>query len=539
MANTPAGAAGKTLLERKLGWYFFLISLLATMLSLGGTLYYDVTRQQKAIDGTISRAAAYVASMPGVSAMLADGFPDGDVISDLDAFAESMPDINVILVCDTEGLRFYHTDRHTSGDTVLEGDEDAILSGAAPYITTGYGTAGTQRRAFNAVTDAGGNITGYCMASIFSKSITDRIQAILLVHAVILAAVVLAGSFLSQVIIRSLRSSLMGFHPEELLNMYIRQDEVLNAVEEGMVATDGDGNILFANLRARRLLSGAERSLAGRPLRALFPETMWEEVIRSGEPVHNRSQEISGRNILVTEIPIKSGRRAPGGVLTLFMDRTETLRLSDELSGTRSMLDTLRAFNHEFLNKLHVILGYLQLGDTERAIKFITNSTLVTSQSIRHTADCIRVTSICALVIGKMMHAAELGILLTLSPDSICRDEELIIPPEDCVTIIGNLLENAIEELTLKPESEDREIHLSIHCRRDCNIFICEDTGGGISPELLDRIMEYGVSSKGENRGTGLYLIQNILTRCGGDISIDTEAGEGTCFTLTFTRKGD
>ena len=47
------------------------------------------------------------------------------------------------------------------------------------------------------------------------------------------------------------------------------------------------------------------------------------------------------------------------------------------------MLDTLRAFNHEFLNKLHVILGYLQTGQTEEAIKFIINSNLVSSQSIR------------------------------------------------------------------------------------------------------------------------------------------------------------
>ena len=75
------------------------------------------------------------------------------------------------------------------------------------------------------------------------------------------------------------------------------------------------------------------------------------------------------------------------------------------------------------------------------------NTSLVTSQSIRETADCIRVSHLCALIIGKMMHAAELGILLTVTHDSFCREEDLLLSPEDYATILGNLLENAIDEL--------------------------------------------------------------------------------------------
>ena len=210
------------------------------------------------------------------------------------------------------------------------------------------------------------------------------------------------------------------------------------------------------------------------------------------------------------------------------------------------MLDTLRAFNHEFLNKLHIILGYLQTGEIQQAMNFITNSSLVSSQSVRETANCIRVPKICALVIGKMMHAAELGIRLQVSTDSTCRDHDLLIPVEGFVTILGNLMENAIEELshdhTASPDvihasESPREIHIGIYCRPDVNIITCEDTGRGIQPELLDHIFEKGVSSKGENRGTGLFLVHELMEEYGGTIDIDTEPGEGTCFTLTFTRK--
>lgn len=217
-------------------------------------------------------------------------------------------------------------------------------------------------------------------------------------------------------------------------------------------------------------------------------------------------------------------------------DRTEMEALSDELSGAKSMLDTLRAFNHEFLNKLHVILGYLQTGETEKAISFIVNSNLVSSQAVRQTADCLRESNICALVIGKMMHAAELGILLSVSHDSRCAEKDLLMPVNSYITILGNLLENAIEELSAC-QKEVREITLGVYISPGCSIITCEDTGRGIPPELLEHIYEKGVSSKGAGRGTGLFLIHQIIEEYGGEISIDTEEGEGTFFTLTFVRK--
>lgn len=135
-----------------------------------------------------------------------------------------------------------------------------------------------------------------------------------------------------------------------------------------------------------------------------------------------------------------------------------------------------------------------------------------------------------------MMHAAELGILLSVSPDSRCVEKDLLLPTDSYITIIGNLLENAIEELS-GCGKEILEITLGIHCSPGCTIITCEDTGGGIPDALLAHIYEKGVSSKGTGRGTGLFLIHQIVEEYGGEITIDTEAGEGTCFTLTFTRK--
>ena len=107
------------------------------------------------------------------------------------------------------------------------------------------------------------------------------------------------------------------------------------------------------------------------------------------------------------------------------------------------------------------------------------------------------------------------------------------MPKEVFVTIIGNLLENAVEELNAA-RTEAQEIRLGIRCAPDANIITCEDTGRGIPEEILPRIFEKGVTSKGENHGTGLYLVKWLADENGGEIDIETEEGEGTCFTVTF-----
>ncbi|MCB6608424.1 sensor histidine kinase [[Clostridium] symbiosum] len=530
-------------LEKELYRSFTLLSAFVIVFSLAITLYFDITRQRRDMDAIISGTASYIASMPEVISMLEDGYPSNVAKEDIDSLSANIPDISVVVIYNNNGLRFYHTDRLKTGETFVDGDETMILQGSEPYITTGYGTKGAQRRAFHAVKRKDGKIIGFVMASVFTAHISARHRNILLVHIAIFFLMMLVSIPLTHAFIRFLRKSLMGFNPHELLNMYIRQDEVMNAIEEGLIATDTEGKILFSNIVARNLFhDGPEEGppLMGKYFRELYPATNFDSVVSTGKSVHRQSCMIGGRSILMNEIPIQGkGKKPIQGMLVIMVDRTDMLAMSDELSGTRSMLDTLRAFNHEFLNKLHVILGYLQIGEIEQAIQFIINSNLVSSQSIRETADCIRVSRICALIIGKMMHAAELGIRLSLTHDSSCIESELILPQDALITIIGNLLENAIEELNSckNQDNELKEITLGIYCRPDCNIITCEDTGGGISQELLEHIFEKGISSKGETRGTGLYLLRQIAEEYNGDIAIDTEKGEGSCFTLTFTRK--
>ena len=120
----------------------------------------------------------------------------------------------------------------------MEGEEVPILEGSEPYITTGYSTYGSQRRAFHAVENDQGEIIGFVMTSIFTSDIWEQNRVIVIYALVILGVVLLLGVGLSRGIVALLRGSLKGHHPTELLELYLKQEDVLNAIEDGLVATD-------------------------------------------------------------------------------------------------------------------------------------------------------------------------------------------------------------------------------------------------------------------------------------------------------------
>ena len=516
---------------------YLTMTVLVTVIllcSLGFTLAMDIARERKALDRKITDAATYVAELRGVHDMLEAGYPDPGVTEQLEAITEFVSGIDSILIADRNGLRFYQTSRHMAGDMYVDGDETRILTGAAPYITTVQGTDGPLHCAFHAIRNAEGVTEGFVMVSVAVSKITGQSQQIMLVYVAMFLAMLLLSILLTGAFFRFQRTMLLGHEPVELLSLYVKQDEVINSLAEGIVSVGQNGKILFANKPAELLLAGQSGALVGKSLKEVFPDTHFEQILEDGTAVMNQVYVNGDQTLLINEVPVTERGEQPGGVLLILQDRTEALRLSDELSGARNMMDTLRAFNHEFLNKLHIILGYLQTGEIDKAKEFIINSNLVSSQSVRDTANALRVSEVCALVIGKMMHAAESGIRLSLEPGSSLMERDLLMEPGEYVTVIGNLLENAIEELKESGE-KNGEIHLGVFAKPGVNVISCEDSGRGIDPAMLDRIFIRGVSTKGKNHGTGLYLVKQVADKYGGEVSVETEPGEGSCFTITLT----
>ena len=108
----------KLSLESQLFFSFMAVSVCLLLLSLSITLFSTITRQRQEIDKNISALAAYVASMDNVVSMLENGYPDGSANEELDSLSENFPDLNVMAIYNTTGLRFYHTNRKETGETL-------------------------------------------------------------------------------------------------------------------------------------------------------------------------------------------------------------------------------------------------------------------------------------------------------------------------------------------------------------------------------------------------------------------------------------
>ena len=103
------------------------------------------------------------------------------------------------------------------------------------------------------------------------------------------------------------------------------------------------------------------------------------------------------------------------------------------------------------------------------------------------------------------------------------------------VTIVGNLIDNAFDAVTYAGE---KRITLRIECPPDNPdgqlVISVADTGRGIAEEHQEKIFAKGFSTKGSNRGIGLYMLLLTLDEVDGSVEIDSRLGHGSVFTVRF-----
>lgn len=233
-------------------------------------------------------------------------------------------------------------------------------------------------------------------------------------------------------------------------------------------------------------------------------------------------------------------KEEPDALLLIIRDRTETTRLAEQLTGTSHIIEALRANTHEYMNKLHVILGLLQIGDTRQAIRFITDVSDDIESGYQAVMRQIKDPSVAALILGKQSHARELDIHFSLRHDAKLPKSNPWISTRDLITIIGNLVENAFE--AVNGTEGLRQVELSISCTDQGITISVDDTGHGMTEEQIARIRTGQYTTKGEGHGIGLGLIREIIKKHHGFLDIESEPGEGTFFTVSIgeaQKKGD
>lgn len=473
------------------------------------------------LDDRITLTARLVAESSDVREALAQGKASEELIARLDADAAETEGVDYIVIADSESRRIYHPDHSLIGQQFAGGDEGPAIAGQAPYLTTRHGTSASQRRAFRTVYDEQGRVLGFVMASASLESIQKQKEAILIRFCLVFALALAVGLLMTWLLSRSVYRSLLGHEPRAFARMYLQREDVLDHLSEALLAISKEGRPLFRNASARSLV-GDE------PLPERFP--LWPEIratLADGQPRSDLLTEWGERTFLAKVVPMDKT-----GVLLILRDRTEYTRIDQQLTGTNHIIEALRANTHEFLNRLHIISGLLQIGETQKAIEFISSVSSDVEDNYQSIVRQLQNRTIAALVLGKASHAREMDIQFSLRRDSTLPLHSAYLSSRELVTIVGNLVENAFEAVNGQPL---RQVGLFIGEDEHGLTITVDDTGHGMTEEQIATVRARQYTTKGDGHGFGLRLIQQIVADRKGYLEIESEPGEGSAFTVNFT----
>ncbi len=215
--------------------------------------------------------------------------------------------------------------------------------------------------------------------------------------------------------------------------------------------------------------------------------------------------------------------------------KKEFLRFTEDFEGTKFLVDSMRANNHDFTNKLHVILGLIQIGEYEKAQNYIQNISIIQRETVTFVMRNIENPSLAALLIGKIARASECNVKFSLKENTSYKEKDIDIPSEALVTITGNLIDNALDAMN-RSHKECKELSIGIYSKPGDLLIIVQDSGPGIPKDIRETIFEKGFSTKGKGRGLGLYHTKQLILSLGGEIFVESQVGKGSCFTVKLTR---
>lgn len=458
----------------------------------------------------------------------------------LDSLKKSLYDVDVISIVNKNNQRFYHTNHSLIGTQYNGEQPDFSPVEKTFYIVNTNGPSGAQRRAYSALYSETGEYLGFIMVIILTEHVNENITQIITTYAILAVVAIIIELFITSRISKSIKNSLLGYEPDTISAMYLVRDNILESLKEGIIAVDKDGTILFTNNSAVKMLdkSSTATEFIGKNIEQIKNGNVIKTVLNGSEKEFGiQGQRMDGTDVIIDRIPIKH-EEDPIDTICILHDRAEYTKLMEDLAGTRYLVDSMRANNHDFTNKLHVILGLIQMEMYDQATSYIENITMVQRASISKIMNCISEPALAALLIGKTARAAELNVKFTLRDGSHFSNTDMHIPTEVLITVIGNLIENAFESMNAKEPnpSNPNELIIGLFSKEDSILITVDDTGLGISEENKQRIFENGFSTKGENRGTGLYQVKTMVENLGGLITVDSQENVGTSFFVYFSK---
>ncbi|MGW2404609.1 sensor histidine kinase [Streptomyces sp. NPDC001739] len=524
---------------RSLAGQLFAMQVVLVAVVVVGCAVFAYLSAGRQAEETARRQATAAATAVADSPAVVAAARTKDPTAMLQPYAERLrrdAGVDFVVVMAPDGTRWTHPQPSAIGGKYL-GHIGPALHGRI-FPETHMGVLGPSVRVVAPVRDprAGGRITALVSSGITIKTISRQLrEQVLAVVGVAAAALVLGGAG-TYVINARLRRHTHGMNAQELGRMHDYHQAALHAVREGLLMLDGRRRVALINDGGRELL-GLTGDAVGRAVTELgLPEPLTEALLASGPRV-DELHLTRDRVLVVNSAPVSGGEQR-GSVVTL-RDHTELQALSGELDSVRGFAEALRSQAHEAANRLHTVVSLIELGRAEEAVTFATAELELAQALTDQVVGAVAEPVLAALLLGKAAQANERGVELTLTPDS--RIDDGVLPPglpaRDLVTVLGNLLDNAIDAAAPGPEhAPDEPPQVRVSARADDGELLLRvaDNGPGVAAEAAEEIFRRGWSSKqgAAGRGLGLALVRQAVRRNGGTVTLDRAAEGGARFTV-------
>lgn len=435
--------------------------------------------------------------------------------------------VRYITVMDMNRVRKSHPNAAKIGEYYEEDDADPVFQGHE-NTAVNSGSLGVSLRALSPVFTKDGQQVGVVLVGIMVEKVEAAIQDNRSGIYVAVGVGMLVGVLGALLLARNIKKILFGLEPFAIAKIFKERNAMLQSVREGVLAVDQESRMTIANEEAIRLFqqAGIIGNPIGKKVDEYVPNTRLQNVLKTGEAELDQEQDLNGTIILANRIPIIVGGEVVGAIAT-FRDKTEIRQLAEKLTGVRVYAEALRSQTHEFMNKLHVILGMIRMGYYERLTQYVSQISHQYQAEVGSVVRKIKDPVLAGFLLGKLSLAREAGVEMTLSENSFLPEPAKPEIVHELITIIGNLINNALEAVQ---KSTAKKIGIDFFY--DSNILKIEvsDTGQGMDEEVARNIFVKGYSTKGNDRGLGLYLIQRSIERLNGEITVSSEVGRGSLF---------
>lgn len=462
--------------------------------------------------------------------------PERAAIQPIAKAVEESNNLLFISITNMAGIRYSHRNPQLVGKHFIGEDLQPALRGHE-NVSVNQGSLAKALRVFTPVYDAQDRQIGVVAIGISLDAVTDQINESRWSILWTILIGTLAGAIGTFILVRVLKRILFGLEPYEISTLFEQRQAILNSVKEGVVAMDDGGDVTLVNQAARTLLHDAVPH-SGAPTTPLDHAPVLhhhlQDALHHGRARRDEELHVNGRVLVSNTVPVRSQGRIIGAVCT-FRDKTEISQLMQRLSGMVNYVDALRERSHEFMNKLHVILGLLHMKNYAQVEAYILKTANNYQTEIGYLLDKIKSPVIAGFLLSKINRASDCGHRLTISDASFLPDTGNEAQLAALITVIGNLIENAIDALSGQTEGE---IHLMLHYQNGWLACEVSDDGPGIAPENLASIFDKGFSTKGENRGVGLSLLKQQTESLGGGVSVESEPGVFTQFLVQLPWDG-